>query len=571
MTQRPSAQPSCALSPSSFQSPAPQSLAGASTAAVAVATMTVLPLSLAGALAVQLSADLGVPVSALGAASAAFFGAGTLMSPFAGAIVARIGAQAAMRLSVLMVGGVLVTIGLGVQSLLVLLLALAAGGAGNAIAQPATNLFLAQRVAPGRQGTAYGVKQSAIPASGLLAGLAVPALGLTVGWRWAFVLFAVPAVFLAIRVPGGAEHEHWSGRSRVSTRLPRRALLVIACGAGLAAGCAGSLSIFLVAGAVDAGWGEAQSGLIFAAASAAGVAARLASGLRADRRGAKHLEVIALMMVLGALGFGALASGEHLLYALGAPLAFALGWGWPGLLILSVVQLSPTNPAAATALTQVGTSAGAVLGPLGFGLLVERFSYGVAFSAAGVGLAIAGGIIITARRFVTTPPADDCSPADPATRPCRLPAPAPMHPEVHMNHIRHVVDDYFAACTSGDADAISASFCEDAVVYDTNHRPVEGAAEIGRFYVKVREQWSGASWHIDTFIGEGSAAAAEWTMLVPADGETTAVRGSEHYEFRDGRISQIRQYWRYDPDHLASGLRDYPYAQDDRFTKAAPE
>lgn len=139
-----------------------------------------------------------------------------------------------------------------------------------------------------------------------------------------------------------------------------------------------------------------------------------------------------------------------------------------------------------------------------------------------------------------------------------------------MNDIRDIVDDYFDACTRGDADAITASFCEDAVVYDTNHRPVVGAAEIGRFYVKVREQWTDASWHIDTFTGDGTAGAAEWTMLVRKDGEAVAVRGSEHYEFCDGRISQIRQYWRYDPERIATGLRDYPYAGDDRFTKAAP-
>lgn len=538
-------------------------MAGPSAAAVAVATMTVLPLSLAGGLAVQLSADLGVPVTALGLTSAAFFGAATLMSPFAGAVVAKIGSRGAMRLSVLVVSGVLVTVGLWVRSLPALLLVLAVAGAGNALAQPATNLFLAQRVAPSRQGTAYGIKQSAIPASSLIAGLSVPALGLTVGWRWAFVLLAVPAVVLAVRVPGGANRDHWAPGPRRRHR-PRKVLLVIACGAGLAAACAGSLSIFLVAGAVEAGWGEAEAGLIFAGASAAGVLARLGSGMQADRRGAGHLEVIALMLVLGAGGFATLASGNHILYALGAPVSFALGWGWPGLLILSVVQLSPADPAAATALTQVGTSAGAVLGPFGFGLLVEGFGYGVAFSAAGAGLAVAGGIILTARRLPVPVPA--WTPERPPSVACSS---VSTHPEVHIRNNRDIVEKYFQACTQGDADAIAASFCRDAVVYDTNHRPIVGAAAIGRFYVKVREQWAGASWHVDTYVGEGTAAAAEWTMLVPGAGNPCAVRGSEHYEFRDGRIQQIRQYWTYDADRVATGLRDYPYAEDDRFINGA--
>lgn len=544
-----------ALTGPSAADPGTRSVARASVGAVSVATITVLPLSLAGALAVQVGQDLHVSAAALGAASSAFFGAATLMSPLAGGVVSRIGARSTMRLSLGLVGGVLVAVGLAAHSLPGLLLLLAVGGAGNALAQPATNLYLAQRVVPGRQGTAYGIKQSAIPAAGLLAGLAVPVLALTVGWRWAFALFALPAVLLAVRTPGGDELPGWSGPSGPPRRLPRRVLLVLAVGAGLGAASAGPLGIFLVSGAVHAGWGEAQAGLLFAAASTGGVAARLLSGVRADRRGERHLEVIAAMLVLGALGFAALATGSPGLFAVGSLLAFALGWGWPGLFVLSVVQLSPADPAAATALTQTGTSAGAVVGPLAFGLLVERASYAVAWSAAAVGLLLAAGVVLAGRRMLT--------PATTAVdlRPSR---PRPLETRMHPSH--ELVLGYFAACTRGDSAGIAASFCDDAVVYDTNHRPVQGAAEIGRFYAQVREQRGGASWHVDTFLGDEQHAASEWTMLDPSGDEPVAVRGSEHYDFRDGRISQIRQYWRYDPSRPGAGLRDYPYARDARFT-----
>lgn len=550
------------LSPPGPGSARHQSVAGPSAAAVAVATMTVLPLALAGGLAVQLSAALGVPVSALGAAAAAFFGAATVMSPFAGGVVARLGAKSAMRLSALVAAATLVTIGAGVRSLGALLLVLAVAGLGNGLAQPATNLFLAQRVAPGRQGTAFGVKQSAIPAASLLAGLAVPVLALTVGWRWAFVLLAVPALALAVRVPGGEQRAHWTPGPTGRAHLPRQVLVVIAVGAGLAAACASSLSIFTVAGAVDAGWGEAQAGLLFAGASASGVLARLACGVQADRRGKGHLTVIAVMMLLGCIGFAGLASGDQLLYALGASVAFAVGWGWPGLLILSVVELSPADPAAGTGMTQTGTSAGAVLGPFVFGLLVERFDYSAAFAAAGAGLAVAAAIILLARRLAVPVLAG-------GQRSRSSLPPRPPQPEVSVITSRSLVEDYFAACTRGDAAAVAASFTDDAVVYDTNHRPVVGAEEIGRFYATVREQWAGASWHVDTFVGDQDRAAAEWTMVVRSGPEPAAVRGSEHYDFRDGRISQIRQYWTYRPDRVETGLRDYPYSSDGRFTEQA--
>lgn len=531
-----------------------RSLIAVSTGAVGVATVTVLPLSLVGALAVQVSGDLAVSTSALGAASSAFFGAGTLVSPLAGAVVERVGARAAMRMSLLLVGSVLVAIGTGAHSLPVLLGLLALGGAGNALAQPATNLYLAQRVVRRRQGTAYGVKQSAIPASGLLAGLAVPALGLTVGWRWAFVLFALPAIALALRIPGGAERPDWPVPTGRPPALPRKVLLVIAFGAGLGAACGSTLAIFLVAGAVDAGWSEAQAGLVFAAASATGVLARVVSGVRADRRDERHLEVMAAMLLLGALGFVGLATGQQVLYALGALVAFGLGWGWPGLLILSVVQMSPASPAAATALTQVGTSGGAVVGPLAFGILVERTSYSVGWGVAGAGLALAAVVFLLARRL----------PAAVHT----APDPPHAHLEMLMTTSRQLVLDYFAACSGGDAAAITAAFCKDAVVYDTNHRPVSGAVEIGRFYAKICQDRRGASWHVDTFLGDDEHAATEWTMLDPREGDPVAVRGSEHYEFRDGRISQIRQYWRFDPNRPEAGLRGYPYGEDARFTLA---
>ncbi len=130
---------------------------------------------------------------------------------------------------------------------------------------------------------------------------------------------------------------------------------------------------------------------------------------------------------------------------------------------------------------------------------------------------------------------------------------------------RDLVHAYFDACTRGDLEGIRASFCDDAVVYDTTHRPVRGAEGIAAFYVKVRQRWGQAAWYVDTFVGDAQAAAIEWTMLVPHRGKTCAVRGSEHYTFRDGRIAQIRQYWTFDPEQVETGLRDFPYAGDPRF------
>ncbi|MES1926061.1 nuclear transport factor 2 family protein [Salinisphaera sp. T31B1] len=129
------------------------------------------------------------------------------------------------------------------------------------------------------------------------------------------------------------------------------------------------------------------------------------------------------------------------------------------------------------------------------------------------------------------------------------------------------VTRYFHACSHESAEAIAACFCPEAVVYDNNHRPVRGAQAIGAFYVTVRDRWQGASWHVDTFLDGPAAAASEWTMRAQVNGTTAMVRGSEHYEFEGDLIRQIRQYWRFDPDTVATGLIDYPYDADSRFTR----
>ena len=128
-----------------------------------------------------------------------------------------------------------------------------------------------------------------------------------------------------------------------------------------------------------------------------------------------------------------------------------------------------------------------------------------------------------------------------------------------------VVRSYFAACTGGSPDEIAAHFTPDAVVYDTNHPPVVSAEAIGAFWERIRTKWSGAAWHVDAVVDDGHRVAIEWTMTGTTEAGPFAVRGSEHYELTGDRISQIRQYWTFDPARPGSQLIGYPYEQDSRF------
>ena len=69
------------------------------------------------------------------------------------------------------------------------------------LGQLASNLTLARYVPAHRLGLSFGIKQSAIPLATLLAGAAVPAVALTVGWRWAYVIGAALALARALVAP----------------------------------------------------------------------------------------------------------------------------------------------------------------------------------------------------------------------------------------------------------------------------------------------------------------------------------------------------------------------------------
>ncbi len=122
-----------------------------------------------------------------------------------------------------------------------------------------------------------------------------------------------------------------------------------------------------------------------------------------------------------------------------------------------------------------------------------------------------------------------------------------------------LIERYFAACSSGSAEAVADCFTSDAAIYDTNHPPVRGGSEIGAFWAGVHERWGGASWSVDRAVVDGDEAAIEWSMRGTHDGEPFVVRGSEHYRFTGDLIAEIRQYWSFDRDNPGSQLVDYRY------------
>ncbi|HKH77061.1 MAG TPA: MFS transporter [Rubrobacteraceae bacterium] len=369
--------------------------------AVAVVTATVLPAFLTGGLAVQVRGELGSGAAALGLSVAAFFVSSALASAVMGRLVERIGAHRGMRLAALGSAASLLGVALLAASWAGLVACLVLGGLANAASHPATNLSLAREVPAGRQGLSFGVKQSAIPAATLLAGLAVPTVALTFGWRWAFAGAAALALAVAFLVPAGTPgsvvRQPQKAREKDARTGP---LFLLALGIGLGSAAATPLGTFLVESSVAAGLRVETAGLLLASGSAANIVVRVAFGRIADGMSGGRLLLVAAMLAVGIAGFGMLATGEAALILPGALLAFAAGWGWPGLFNFAVVKTSPGAPAAATGITQTGASGGAAVGPLVFGLVAEVASYDVAWLACTVIALGALVAILTGRRLL---------------------------------------------------------------------------------------------------------------------------------------------------------------------------
>ena len=326
--------------------------------AISVATCGVLPAFLTGRLAVQIRDELNFGEGALGLAVAVFFASSALASVFFGRVVERIGFSLGMRLAALTSAVTLFGVAVFARSFSALIFCLVLGGLSNATAHPATHLFLARKIPQERQGLAFGVKQAAIPTATLLAGLAVPILATTVGWRWAFASAAALALVIALLIPKGRMKVNSSPNVMRNGDARLAPLVLLALGMALGSAAANPLGAFIVESSVAAGLQVGVAGLLLALGSAAGIGVRVMVGWITDRRQRGSLNLVAGMLIIGTIGFLLLASGAQWLLLIGTLLAFAAGWGWPGLFNFAVVKTSPGAPAAATGITQTGASGG---------------------------------------------------------------------------------------------------------------------------------------------------------------------------------------------------------------------
>lgn len=333
-----------------------------------------------GALGPFLVADLQVPEHWLGYLTMSAFGLAALLSLGAGAIVERLGGRRALGL---LFGccAVAYTLAGVLPGFLGLVLALAVCGVAQALANPATNLLIAEQFPVAERAATVGFKQAGVQVSALFAGLLLPLLAQYLGWRVALVLFAPLALLLGWTVLRHLPSLPASSRG-ASTTLRRPStglalLMAVQCSVAIAlSSFVTYLGVFARAQEVPA----VLAGSLVAVFGVMGIVARVL------------LTPLAARMRDESLMLGALCTLAALaVFSLSRATPQAWIWLWVGSIGMGLTAVA-TNavamsmvlrdrafgvPAASASLLSVGFFAGFALGPPMFGALLRARGYGL--------------------------------------------------------------------------------------------------------------------------------------------------------------------------------------------------
>jgi MFS family permease len=353
---------------------------------------------------------LGVSPAAVGYYIAIAYLGSMLGSAAAGGWVARFGpirvSQAALLLC-------LAGLALAASGIAPLVLAGAfVVGLGYGPTTPASSVILVRAAPPALFSLTFSIKQTGVPAGGVLAGAIVPALVLAVGWQWGAVAIGLACLALALAIA--------PVRARYDTGLNAQAPISIAAAlapVGLVARAPrlrelavtglvyGGVQITLVTYLVTFLTGDfaltlVLAGIVMAVSQVASVVGRLAWGVLADRLLARRTMLGLLGLGMGVSAIATLAAGPGwpawLLFAFAAVFG-ATAVGWNGVFVAEVARIAPPGQVSqATGGCLFFTFLGVVLTPLLFNLVLHAGGgYSLAYALLGVpGLAAGASLLL---------------------------------------------------------------------------------------------------------------------------------------------------------------------------------
>ncbi|MAN79078.1 MAG: hypothetical protein CMM77_06020 [Rhodospirillaceae bacterium] len=270
-----------------------------------------------------------------------------------------------------------------------------------------------------RQPLIFSVKQTGVPVAGVIVGVTLPALTALFGWRWAFGVFAVIAILVALAIQPVREtfdhdRQRDGGRPQIKIWGPLklvlgdpalRALSLIGFALAGSQISLGSFYVLFLIHTLD--WSLIDAGFFYALVQAGGIGGRLAWGYVAK-------QVFSPTAVL--LGIGILVCILFALTAFISPawpawtiggLSLALGlcsYGWNGVWLSEVADTAPRAQVGdATGGAQFAMFGGVTVMPPVFGLLIDGTgSYAAPFLASGVFVVVVAIYMAVALRAKTS-------------------------------------------------------------------------------------------------------------------------------------------------------------------------
>ncbi|HSK96144.1 MAG TPA: MFS transporter [Euzebyales bacterium] len=348
--------------------------------AVVFTVIGVLPLYLTSAQAVRLQHDLGFGRTQFGLMVATFYLVSSLLSLWLGPRIDRLGPTAGFRAAALLSLASSLLIAVAARRWETFALFLGVAGMANAAGQLGSNLAVADAVRGARHGIAFAAKQAAVPTGAMIAGAVVPWVGGDLSWRWTYAGAAVVALLIALAVPHYPHAPPRGGRRAPLTMTAPLAVLMVA--AALAGGAGNAVASFVVDAAVTTGFSEHAGARLLTIASLAAIVSRLTWGAVIDRRRSTGIMEATAVLVIATAGFVLLvvAGDTPVPFVIGTMLAFAGGWGWPGVMQFLTTRIIDMPAATSTGATLAGGYLGTVVIPPLFGATAERASYSAAFA-----------------------------------------------------------------------------------------------------------------------------------------------------------------------------------------------
>ncbi|MGZ5076828.1 MAG: MFS transporter [Methylobacter sp.] len=151
-------------------------------------------------LGMLLSRDLHFKPELLGYLIMSCFGLASVLSLWAGAFVDRLGSRYALMIlfgSIALAFALIVT----VPNFYGLIAAVGVCGIAQALANPVTNLLIAEQVPPHKKAMVVGLKQAGVQFAALFAGLVLPNIAVAYSWRFALSMIIPPAIIFVITTP----------------------------------------------------------------------------------------------------------------------------------------------------------------------------------------------------------------------------------------------------------------------------------------------------------------------------------------------------------------------------------